>query len=396
MSIDSDLRTTIPDDLIALDHEELQGRGRRRRIGTRVAGGLGALAIAAGALGVVSTLTAPSLSPIGPGGTTAEQDAAAERKDQQAAEEAARRDAEEAQRQAEEARRAVEESAARALGAAQREAEDRGRAAPDAQVVADLAGLSTERAIDRLAGSLTPVEGGDTEEHLTARSSVVSVGEQPDEWSQVERSLLRGAQHDPTHALLRAEFEEGTTTEALRAVLPSILDGSSTPGEQAFWTVSRPYEGETPPGSWLADDVRDWLGPAPDGSQAASGSGAAATTPQAGPSEQATVTDTMAEGAQEAGDPTTDPTTLDPGGVRSGELLAWIKLWDSTPRVTTDLLDRTVVAFRVEFDGDGVTETLDVQFDPVTGRLTGAEAVIHTGTDAVGDPLVQTEATVIR
>lgn len=362
MSIDTDLRTTIPDDLEALDHEDLQRRGRNRRIGTRVAGGLGALAIAAGALGVVTSLTAPapSLSPIGPGGTTADQDPDAEQQ-QELAEEAARLQAEEARLEAEAATRA-------AIDEATSEAKSRDRAVPDAQVVADFAALPLGEALDVLGDRSTTTPSPTSEEQLTASSAAVEVGEHPGTWSQVDRSQLTPGPDGPTNDLLRAELAEGTTTRQLRALLPSLLPPDAAVGDEGpAWFVGDPHAGETPPGTWLADEVVQQL--------------AALGTPlRLQPPETMTSDDHRPSDAE----------------VRANHVRSAVHATARSQRVMTDLLDRTVVAFRVEFDQDGVTETLDVQFDPVTGRLTGAEAVIHTGTDAAGAPLVQTEASVIR
>lgn len=235
----------------------------------------------------------------------------------------------------------------------------------------DLDRLSAATAIRDLRTALarTPTEGTGMQTHLIVRSAVVPAGLAPSEWVSIVRQY-RALQPDDGSSgnHLRAELPEGTTTEQVRALLPTILPLDVGPGDRDGYVIDEPQPGQQDgPARPVVD--RDLLERA---------ARLASQGDQVG-SLQALV------------DITATMTRDDVG--RSDELLQLLSDTAVQPGTTTDLLDRSVVTLTAELPGFDI---VTFQFDPTTGLLTGTELTVEAGTTSDGSQRTTTMATLIR
>ena len=335
MTTDVDIRATEPDRLPPLNHDLLQGRGRRRRVMVRAVSGVAGVAAAGALLAVGATLWPPQTGPSVAGTSSTGDENTASNSPQPADS-------------------GDEQAAVAAIEAANAEADAAGRAHPDPEWAATLGPMSASQVIDYLNERASQATAPTHRTRLQALSSAIAPGETLVEWSHVDRLDLTAP--PGSNVVLRANLLEGTTTAELRAVLPRIASDETRPGDRtdAFFVYD----------------------PNVDHS---------AEQPQPIAAEALTIL----KGRQDR--PSSDANVP----ALSREVATTLRTMGATARVTTDLLDRTVVALRVTPAGDsGAVETMDVQFDPETGLVTGTETELDFGRDN-GTPVRRHQATVV-
>lgn len=336
MTTDVDIRATEPDRVPQLDHDVLQRRGRRRRTMVRSASGVAGAAAVAALVAIGATVLPPQAGPsVAGNSSTGAEDPAS--KTPQSAE---TRD---------------QQDGLAAVEAANAEADAAGRDRPDPEWAASLGPMSASQVIDHLDERARQATAPTVTTRLQALSTRMARGEALDEWSHVDRVDLTAPRGGDV--VLRADLREDMTTAELRAVLPMLASDQTRAGDEtdAYSVYDPNVDGE------FAEQPR------PIAAQALA----------------------ILEGQQGTPLPEADAPAV------SRDVAATLRTMGATARVTTDVLDRTVVALRVTLAGDsGAVETMDVHFDPETGLVTGTETELDFGWDN-GTPVRRHQATVV-